>query len=537
MSSGGSPRQKMINMMYLVLMALLAMNVSKEILKAFSLIENSFESSKKNLDAKNLSVKKAIAKEAETNAGYKIWVTKADQVQKISADFCKKVEDIRTKLEKDAKGRMPLKDGEHASGGALQELMMPDNMEIHANYFDEGPGKQGQGKVLQKLINDTRTQLLGVLNDPLIKDNEIIRKKFEDATGLKADDPKHEKAGEDKHTWVSTTLIHTPLAGVMTMLNKFMNDCKNLESDVLNELSAQVHAKEFKFDQLVAKLIPTKGTMILEGEQYEAEIILSAYNSQQNADMSVNGSPIQVEAGVGKYKATASEGERKVKAVIKVAEPGGGFKTYDVEGEYMGFKTSATISAEKMNVLYVGLDNPIKVSVPGFPPESVSPQLSGGGSLSPSGQKGSYVAIVPAGVKEITITANVKTKTGSKAMGNVKFRVKNVPKPTGLFGIKSGGTIKPAEVSTTSFITCGLGQEFAFEGMNYTVTKFNLTYIPKKGDAIFAQTNGNSLSPQMKGALAKAKKGDMITVYNIEAMGPGKVGLVKLPTAIALTVE
>ncbi|MBI3235501.1 MAG: hypothetical protein HYZ42_15925, partial [Bacteroidetes bacterium] len=259
MSSGGSPRQKMINMMYLVLMALLAMNVSKEILKAFSLIENSFESSKKNLDAKNLSVKKAIAKEAETNAGYKIWVTKAEETQRISADFCKKVEDIRTKLEKDSKGRMPVKEGEHA-GGALQELMMPDNMEIHANYFDEGPGKQGQGKVLQKLINDTRTQLLGVLNDPLIKDNETIRKKFDDATGLKAEDPKHEKAGEDKHTWVSTTLIHTPLAGVMTMLNKYMNDCKNLESDVLNELSAQVHAKEFKFDQLVAKLIPTKGT-------------------------------------------------------------------------------------------------------------------------------------------------------------------------------------------------------------------------------------------------------------------------------------
>ncbi|MBI3234506.1 MAG: hypothetical protein HYZ42_10785, partial [Bacteroidetes bacterium] len=243
------------------------------------------------------------------------------------------------------------------------------------------------------------------------------------------------------------------------------------------------------------------------------------------------------EAGVGKYKATASEGERKVKAVIKVAEPGGGFKTYDVEGEYMGFKSSATISAEKMNVLYVGLDNPMKVSVPGFPPESVMPSMSGGGSLVSAGQKGSFVANVPAGVKEVTITASVKTKTGTKAMGNVKFRVKNVPKPTAMFGIKQGGPIKAVEVQTTGFITCGLGPEFAFEGMNYNVTKYSLTYIPKKGDAGFYQGTGNALTGQIKGALSKARKGDMITVYNIEAMGPGKVGLVKIPTAIALTVE
>lgn len=532
MSSGGSPRQKMINMMYLVLIALLAMNVSKEILKAFSLIENSFESSKKNLDAKNSAAKKAIVKEAETNPSYQIWVTKADLAQKISADFCKKIEDIRKTLETDAKGRQEPKEGHKVVG--LAELQMPDNLEIHANYFDDGPGKKAQGKVLQKLINDTRTQLLAVLKDEKISGNAEIIKKLDDATGLKAENP-HGEGPE--HDWVQTTLIHTPLAGVMTMLNKYMNDCKNLESDVLNEISAQVHAKEFKFDQLVAKLIPTKGTMILEGDQYEAEIILSAYNSQQNADMTVNGAKIPVEAGVGKYKATASEGERKIKAQIKVAEPGGGFKTYDVDGEYMGFKSSATISAEKMNVLYVGLDNPIKISVPGFPPENVVSTLAGGGSLVSAGSKGSYIATVPAGAKEVTITANVKTKTGTKPMGNVKFRVKNVPKPTAMFGVKAGGTIRPQEVTTTSFITCGLGQEFAFEGMNYTVTKFNLTYIPKKGDAGFFQGAGNSLNGQMKGALAKARKGDMITVYNIEAMGPGKIGLVKIPTAIALTVE
>jgi len=524
----------MINMMYLVLIALLALNVSKEILKAFNMIENSFESSKKNLSEKNASVMKSIAKEAETNAAYKVWVDKSEKVHGIADDFAKKIEELRKKLETQAQGRKPDEEG-HAKSGPLNELMMPDNMELHANYFEEGPGKGGQGKVIQKLINDTRINMLNVLNDPLIKDNQSIREKFDKATGLRADDT---KGGEEAHGWVGMALVHTPLAGVMTMLNKYLVDCRNLESDILNELSAQVHAKEFKFDMLVAKLIPTKGTMILEGEEYEAEIILSAYNSQQKADMSVNGSPIKVESGVGKFTQRASEGDHKLKAVVKVPDPAtGGSKTYDVEGEYMGFKSSATISAEKMNVLYVGLDNPMKVSVPGFPPEQVVPSMAGGGSIVPSGPKGSFMVNVPAGVKEVTISANVKTKGGTKAMGNVKFRVKNVPKPIPSFGIKQGGTIKSVEVGTTSFITCGLGPEFAFEGMNYTVTKFNLTYIPKRGDAVFDNASGNALSPRMKGALAKAKKGDMITVYNIEAMGPGKIGIVKIPTAIALTVE
>jgi len=102
-----SPRQKMINMMYLVLIALLALNVSKEILKAFNMIENSFESSKKNLSEKNASVMKSIAKEAETNAAYKVWVDKSEKVHGIADDFAKKIEELRKILETQAQGRKP----------------------------------------------------------------------------------------------------------------------------------------------------------------------------------------------------------------------------------------------------------------------------------------------------------------------------------------------------------------------------------------------------------------------------------------------
>jgi gliding motility-associated protein GldM len=527
-----SPRQKMINMMYLVLIALLALNVSAQILKAFNLIENSFESSKKNMDAKNVSVMKAIQKEADQNPAYKVWVVKSEKVHAISENFCKKIEAMRTLLVTEADGRKPDDEG-HGKAGALNELMRPDNMEIHANYYEEGPGKQGQGKVLQKLINDTRTEMLNMLNDPTIQGSASIRERLEKATALKAEDEKSH-GEEEQHGWIETTLLHTPLAGIMTMLNKYMNDCKNLESDVLNELSAQVHAKEFKFDNLVAKVIP-KSTMVLAGDKYEADIILSAYNSQQDNPMFVGGSPIKVEAGVGKYSVGVSEGERKYKGEIVVNEPGGGKKTYPFEGEYMGFKSSATISAEKMNVLYIGLDNPVKVSVPGFPPENVTPTITGGGTI--TGSKGTYTVVVPPGVKEVTINANVKSGGKSTVMGNVKFRVKNVPKPFAQFGIKAGGNAKAVEIQTTNFVSCGLGPEFAFEGLNYTVLGYSLAYSPRKGDAVFKTITGNAVPSDVKGVLAKCKKGDLISIYNIKAQGPGRVGVVNIPTSIVLNVE
>lgn len=527
-----SPRQKMINMMYLVLIALLALNVSKEILKSFFLMEVSFETSKKNLDAKNDAIMKTFESNMKDQAAKtQKWYDKAKQVRTIAKEFSDYIESTRKKLEELNGGKEARKEPEEGgSKDALTELTAPDQMEKHANYFVN----QGNGKKMMDMINQTRTKLIDILkNDPDIQKLPDVKNKWKEleaASALRAEDPKEHGEGS-KHTWVGMYLEHSPLAGVMTMLSKLQNDGKNLESDILNVLLSQINATDFKFDALVAKVIPTKGTVVATGESYEAEIILSAYNSKQNHDMYVGGSKIEVKDGVGIYKQSSTEGKHQMKGEIKVLQPDGSTKPYPFDMEYFGFKPSATISATKMNVLYVGLDNPVNISVPGFNPELVKVTMEGGGSL--TGSKGNYVATVNAGIKEVNIKATVE----GKSMGSVKFRVKNVPKPIASFGIKQGGTIKAVEVGTTSFITCGLGPEFAFEGMNYTVTKFNLTYIPKKGDAYFGNATGNALSPAMKGALAKARKGDMITVYNIEAMGPGKIGLVKIPTAIALTVE
>ncbi len=536
--SGGkmSGRQKMINMMYLVLIALLALNVSKEILRAFFLMEVSFESSKKNLDEKNNAIMKTFESNMKDQAAKtQKWYDKAKIVRGYSKEFCDYINITRAKLEELNGGDHARKELEQGQAkGTLTELTAPDQMEKHANYFvNEGHGKEVQAKV-----NETRAKFITMLRtDPDIQKLSEFKNKwaeYEKATQLRAEDEHGQEGG--KHSWISMTLEHSPLAGVMTMLDKLQTDCKNLESDVLNVLLSQINAQDFKFDALVAKVIPTKGTMVTVGDQYEAEILLSAYNSKENHKMSVNGATIEVKDGIGIYKQTSSEGLKKIKGEILVLQPDGSQKPYPFEMEYMGFKSSAIIAAEKMNVLYIGLDNPLKISVPGFPPENVIPSASAGCAL--TGSRGNYIATITPGNKEIIIKASVKTDKGSKPMGEVRFRVKNVPKPLAQFGTITTAMAKAVQVANTGLIVCGLGPEFAFEGLNYTITKYSLVYSPKKGDAkFFTGIAGNQVRSDIKAVLGGVRKGDLISIFGLEAQGPAKVGIVKGLPSIVLAIE
>lgn len=517
-----SPRQKMINMMYLVLTALLALNVSAEILKAFHLVEVSLEKSAGNIDTKNASVMKAIDKyhgEFPNDAnGTDIW-NKAKKARDIANDAVKYVEEIKTAVVAGAEGR---KEDSNGDGKVEdEEVQKADDIENHANMLINN----GKGKELRDRINKTREDLLALLK----KDQQ---------SGIKSDLVTQDfKVEGSDQSWESVMFEHSPAAAVITLLTKIQGDIRNTEAQVLDVLKASISESDFTFDKLEAKVIPNFGTYITEGGKYSADIFVAASSSKQQADITVNGGPVKVVDGVGKYEVTASgEGEKKYKAVITAKKPNGQIETFSVEQTYMVLKPLAVISATKMNVVYIGLDNPISVSVPGYAPTDVQVTASAGGTLVPDKAKGTYLLKVSGTAREITVTASVKDKSGAvKKMGEQKYRVRQVPDPIPQLGsIKASGR-QPAGVVKSAQFALAILENFAYEGIKYTPTEFQLGIIPKVGQFKGFRGTGQALTPQMRAALNSLQSGDKVMLAGMKVTGPG--GARPLPSVLVIDIQ
>lgn len=520
MASGKlSPRQKMINMMYLVLIALLALNISNEILKAFHLMEVSFNKANQTLSDKNKALMDAFKAAEEDPAKAvraKKWADKAREVQKISAEFCTEIDKYKKDIETAAGGRKePESD---ADKGKLLEMSKGDDMEGHKHYLGtDDPGIKGKGDALRKLIDDTRAKMLKVLDG--VKDDKATIASFDKNTAFRVEDFKDEN-GATK-TWERDVLGHSPVAGVMAMLTKVQNDAKSLETDILSKLAENIDATVAKFDKTAA-LIIAESTNVMSGSQFKAKVALMAYNSTAATNILVNGVKVPVVDGIGEYTATASGvGAHKIEAKIETVDPNTGLPTFVSAQpvEWTSFQPSATIAADAMNVLYIGLDNPMSISVPGVTPGNTSVSAGAGISLRKLSD-GKYVATVSAGQKESSISVSAKMPDGtSKRMGEQKFRIKTVPKPVAQLGTLVSGNYNRGEIGMQSYLYAYL-DGFVFDGVKFTVTKYQVIFMPKRGYMEEASVSGNGTAA-IKGFANKAKTGDMLVIQGIRATGPG----------------
>jgi gliding motility-associated protein GldM len=510
-----SPRQKMINMMYLVLTALLALNVSAEILKAFHLVEVSMERAGANIDSKNASILAAINKFVVANKNDAKGIAakaSAEKVDKVAKDAVKYVRELKELLIANAGGRKDgLPDG---------EILDAQNMEKHANYLIN----QKHGEELRKKIDEWRTSMINALpadKRALVKSDLVITP------------PK-----DASHTWESELFEHAPLAAVSTLLTKIENDIKTTEAQVLDELNKDLTVSDFIVTDFSAEVIPENGTYITQGGKYSAKIFLAASSSRQSFDLTVNGSPVKVENGIGMYETTASgEGEKKYTAVITQRKLNGEVKRYEKESSFTVVKPLAVVSATKMNVVYRGLENPISISVPGYSATELI-VTSSFGNLAKDGQPGTFKLTVPGSdvtTKELTISVSVKTPDGVKKMGEQKYRLKNVPRPTlQLGGIEVSGPVSMGQVKSAASINTPL-KDFVFEGVSYKPTSYQIVYSPRSGPPVVEAGNGPLLSSRMKSILQSVKIGDRIIVTGVKAIGPQ--GAVPIPSALVVEVK
>jgi gliding motility-associated protein GldM len=486
--------------------------------------------STKVIEDKNQLLYNTLQHETEHNTAAKALIKHCENV-KTQADYLIDViENVKADLLTLADGRKTSPDGASVNGG-LNELTNAGDYEKHRNYFIlEYGGKRSTA--LQNLVNNVAAYLVTVLDSAaadhtisrernaqifiLAKKNAIFNKNYLSAVDVKT-------AQGEINSWTTVYLNNMPLAGVFALLSKIENDCRTLESEIIQTLAETVgvNSFNFKFDTL-KPIISANTSAVLTGQTYDANIILGAYDSKSNYKMTVNGAPIVVKDGVGRYRAMSnSPGEYTYKVGINWPRPGGENSLLEAEGKYFVFAPMAVISADQLNVLYVGLDNPISVAVGGVEPSKVKVSIADTSVKLIEQGNGRYLVQIPMR-KSNEVTASVVVKLNDRLvpMGSKKFKIRNLPKPSFRAGnISFNGLVSLSALKIQSTANAVL-EEFVFEGVKFTIKSYTFTSIDSSGNKKEVVSNSASLLP-IKEILNSLKAGDSIFFNNIHAIGPG----------------
>lgn len=514
-----TPRQKMIGLMYLFLTALMAMNVSKEVLNAFINVGESLEKTIHNYEAKNEKLYAEFAKQNQINPD-KVgpWLEKALKVREKADHLFQLLEKHKLDLAIYAEGpEAPCVADGHFH---IELLAQKDNIDLGGSYFGELGLKHGVA--IQKEINEYQHLLEEVVHDAPEELKENIHKVLEthghiDHEGL-------------EHSWVSHTFEHHPLIACFVQLSKLQTDVKNMETDVANYLFAQITAGDFKVNAMAATVIPNS-SYIVRGNEYKAEVFLAAYDSTQaprilvgnykqtedgKYEMTGSFDSLSVEGGKGIYTVKPNSiGNKKWGGLIQIKSPTGDWTQYPFDVEYQVAEPSLVVSPTKMNVFYAGIENPVAISVPGIPESDIRPRITNGATIKPNSEGYIVVPTKRSGTVSVQVYADIDGQ--QKSMGAMEFRIKTVPSPIAKVMGQSSGTISKAMLSNAPSVYAEL-EDFVFD-LKFTITKFTLVAQDGIYTREYNSTSG-AFTREQKAAIKSAKRGSRITIENIEARGP-----------------
>jgi gliding motility-associated protein GldM len=517
MSLPKEPRQKMINMMYLVLTALLALNVSAEILNAFKTVNNSIGTSNKVVADKNTLTYAAFDKalnDAQTKANAEIWAPKAKQIQKISSSMFSTVEGMKNLLIQESQPDFD-KDGKLIKYNDA-------NLDAATRVFD----KDGKGKILYDSLADYKQQMLAVLNPNEFKDNKVL---FDEVTKAKADFEKElpldlsipqsqtgAAASNDKmKDWVTNYFHMTPTIAAITILSKFQNDVRNSEAQMVDYCYKQIGSVKVVYNQFEA-FAGTNATYLMPGDELEVQAGIGAFSAAAKPDITINGAHQTLNSdGVADFKTKVEgAGEHTLTVNIAYTKPDGTLAAIPKTIKYtVGMPSGASIFLEKMNVVYIGVANPMTISGGSVGAEKVHVSFESPGATltKTTGDHYEARAMTP-GMSKIVVNAAGK---------NFEFpiRIKNLPLPAGFIGSKKGGAISSAEFKAIGGLIARL-EDSDFEAP-FKVVSYKIGAI---GGGISGYTEasneGNRWSGNAAAIVGKSTPGTQIFFDQIRVIGP-----------------
>ena len=488
------PRQKMINMMYLVLTALLALNVSSEILNAFKTVNNSLETTNNTVSLSTQSVLASLKEKAdkeETKERALAWLPKAQQIESLSKATFDYIQGLKAQIIKDA-------------GGDINDptkKFKEDNLDIATRLLVE----KGEGKKLYAQLSDYKAKVLAI--DPKIKTE------FENSLQIDLKIPPTSSKGNK--TWEAAYFRMVPTVAALTILSKFQNDIKTSENKLVTFCHEQVGKVERIFDAY-ATIVGQSSSNLMPGQDLEITAGVGAFSKNSRPIVQMGGNSVQVGPdGVARttIKATAV-GTHKIPVTIKFFNQATGKEETDTRMiEYVVSSSNAAVQLDKMNVLFIGVQNPVTVSGSGNSDQIQVSMSGGGGSI--TGGKGKYIATVTQETDDCTI--NVRTSDGK--VTPVKFRVRSIPDPTPRVGASESGDV-PAGVFKSQAGINAIVKNFFYE------TQFNVTGFTITGDGegfpegVEQVNNTGAAWNEAKRIINKVRSGSYIYIENIRAVGP-----------------
>jgi gliding motility-associated protein GldM len=525
------PRQLMINIMYIVLTALLALNVSAEIFNAFKVVDEGLNASNTAYDRANAAVPALIIEGAKKKPEFQTYADRVPSVSQYSKEFTTYMRDIMDYMIDQAGDKNGVHEinpegteGDYIYVKGVRELRGKKDKDITTRLLVNGVKKAGKivdqpkGPEIKAKISEYRDKFLSLIDED--QRDEMSKK-----IPLAVDDETWRKSTDvSKKSWSHFNFRQMPLQATLPILNKFINDAKATEAAVLNHLLEQVGtSKDVVLDQFIVISSPKK-SYVIRGETYETELSLGATASSKSntrVSMTVNGRSIPVSTeGVAKWSAPASSvGVKKYTAVASVMNPvTEETESFRKEFEFEVGERSVTVSPTKMNVFYIGVDNPVEVSAAGVPSAKVNVSMGGAGNCSlKKNSDGTY-----------TINCQRPTKLGEFAKVNVSapgvsvskdFRVKRIPDPIAKLGRERGGSIGNGPFKAQRGVIAAL-ENFDFEA-KCDIQGFNLVRVARRQDPERAINPGGSFNGDAKRLVGMAKPGDTYFFENVKAKCPG----------------
>lgn len=523
-----TPRQKMIGIMYLFLTCMLALNVSKEVLDAFFIVNQGLTETTDNFSKKNTVIYDAFEKAYSQNkAKVGPWKTKADSIKFEADKLVSRIQQLKDTIIRTADKlddtTTVLLDEKHGEIKPIEFMVSSkDNSDVPAQIM-YGQENNGQGGHLKEMIVAYREMLLGMVPTK----SEGLRKAIE--KGLDTTDPPS-KEGQ-KTSWESHNFEHLPLLAVVTIMTQMQAAVRNAESDVITYLQSQIDASSFKFNKLESTVI-ANSNYIMSGAEYSADIFLAASDTTSfptvqigkldstkgpsgEWEYTVKGGetvPVDPKKGVAVYKVkTGSVGEKTYEGLVKIKAPGSDDTlSYPFKRSYIVAQPSLVVSPSKMNVFYVGVENPVEISVPGVPSSQLRASISSG-TIS-KGRDGYIVKVRKPGKCKISVSA------GTKAMGTKEFRVKKVPDPVATVAGKRGGVIRTAELKAQRKVVAAM-ENFDFD-LKFKITGFTISTKTRDGYIIDKRSDNERINSEQKQLLGGLSKGQKVYFEDIKAKGP-----------------
>ena len=492
----------MINLMYVVLMAMLALNVSNEVLNGFSIVEESLNRTTSNSTKENQAVYEAFETQMKANPQKaKEWYDKAQQVRQMSDSLYNFAASLKQAIVVEADG----KDGD------VRNIRNKEDQEP-ANHVMLSPGS-GQGQALYDAINSFRERMLRMVPDE--KQRQII------ASNLTTEIP------QNSHTlgknWQQYMFESIPAAAAVTLLSKLQSDVRYAEGEVLHTLVQNIDVKDIRVNALEAFVIPNSQT-IVRGDKFSAHIVMAAVDTTQVPDIYIGNQKVTLRDNIYE-RICGATGDFTLAGYLETVNGNGDKIRRDFSQKYTVVDPSATVSADLMNMLYAGYNNPISVSVPGVPLNKVQASMTNG-TLQPVGP-GKYIARPAKIGQDATITVTSMNTGRAQQMGQFTFRVRKLPDPTPYIPIKDehgngvrykGGGLAKAQLANADGI--GAAIDDGILDIAFRVQSFETVFFDNMGNAVPMVSDGAQFSARQKETFRKLARSRRFYISRVTVSGP-----------------